>query len=106
MRERRAGEMSTFTRFLMAAASAVDSRFWLDVGVKATALLLAAVAAMALLRRSSAALRHRVWCLAFAALLLLPALSAALPKWRLPILPVAVEDKIAAGTTIAEAFQA
>ncbi|HUY90176.1 MAG TPA: carboxypeptidase regulatory-like domain-containing protein [Pirellulales bacterium] len=80
--------MSTLESYLLAAANAAGSQFWLDVAAKATALLLAAIAASALLRRSSAALRHRVWCLTFAALVLLPGLSAALPKWRLAILPV------------------
>jgi len=61
--------------------------FWLDVAAKATVLLLAAIAAAALLRRSSAALRHRIWCMMFAALLLLPGMSAALPEWRFAVLP-------------------
>ena len=48
----------------------------LDTGVKATVLLVVALLATALLRRASAAVRHRVWCLAFAGLLLLPAALA------------------------------
>jgi len=44
-------------------------------------LLLAAVAAM-ILRRDSAATRHLVWLLAIVAMLLVPVLSAMLPRWR------------------------
>ena len=95
--------MSSLARLLNDAANAADLQFALDVGVKATALLLAAAAAGALLRRSSAALRHRVWCLTFAALVLLPGLSAALPKWRLPILPRAEEDEAASEAAVAAA---
>jgi beta-lactamase regulating signal transducer with metallopeptidase domain/Tol biopolymer transport system component len=58
-----------------------------DTGVKATVLLVAAFLVTALLRRASAAVRHRVWCLAFAGLLLLPTLSSVLPGWPLSILP-------------------
>jgi beta-lactamase regulating signal transducer with metallopeptidase domain/protocatechuate 3,4-dioxygenase beta subunit len=64
-----------------------QSPFLLDAAVKATVLLAAAMLAAALLRRSSAAVRHRIWCLTFAALVLLPGLSAALPQWRLAVLP-------------------
>jgi hypothetical protein len=64
-----------------------QSSFLLDTVAKATLLLAAATLATALLRRSSAAVRHRVWCLTFAALVLLPGLSASLPEWRLAVLP-------------------
>ncbi|HEV3339558.1 MAG TPA: M56 family metallopeptidase, partial [Pirellulales bacterium] len=64
-----------------------QSAFLLDAAAKATVLLVAATLATALLRRSSAAVRHRIWCLTFAALILLPGLSAALPEWRLAVLP-------------------
>jgi beta-lactamase regulating signal transducer with metallopeptidase domain len=63
------------------------SQFWVDATLKATILLLATIGATALLRRQSAALRHRLWCLTFAALVMLPGLSAALPQWRLAVLP-------------------
>ncbi len=90
--------MSTLENYLLSAASAASSQFWLDVALKATALLLAAMLGTALLRRSSAALRHRVWCLTFAALALLPTLSAALPQWRLAILPARIEQRPAVET--------
>jgi len=73
--------------YMAELTSVPGAPFWLDVAAKATVLLLAAIAAAALLRRSSAALRHRIWCMTFAALVLLPGLSAALPEWRLAILP-------------------
>jgi beta-lactamase regulating signal transducer with metallopeptidase domain len=58
----------------------------LDILVKATALLVAAALADAVLaRRASAASRHLVWALAMTALLLLPLAIAALPHWQLRI---------------------
>ena len=44
------------------------------------------------LKRSSAALRHRIWCLAFCGSILVPALLLFLPQIRLPLKPnVSVE---------------
>ncbi|HEX5443655.1 MAG TPA: carboxypeptidase regulatory-like domain-containing protein [Pirellulales bacterium] len=79
--------MHTITTWFFAAWSSAWGPLALDVVVKATVLLLLAMLAAAMLRRSSAAVRHRVWCLTFAGLLLLPALSAGLPEWRLAVLP-------------------
>ncbi len=60
-----------------------------DVGVKGIVLLaLAGLVALAM-RRASAAARHLVWTLALTGLLLLPVLSFVMPKWQLPILPIA-----------------
>jgi TonB family protein len=53
--------------------------------VKGTAVLAAAWLAAALLRRRSAAARHMVWTLAFAAILILPLLAALLPVVRIPV---------------------
>ena len=58
-----------------------------DAAIKGLVVLGAAAAITAALRRSSAALRHLVWTLAVAALVLMPVLSAALPAWRVPVLP-------------------
>ena len=55
------------------------------------ALLLAVAGLLCLLgRRSSAAVRHLIWSLALASLLVLPVLSLALPAWHVPMLPRSV----------------
>ena len=59
----------------------------LDSAAKGTAILLLAALAALLCRRSSAALRHSIWCLAMGGLLVLPVASWALPAWQIPILP-------------------
>jgi HEAT repeat protein/beta-lactamase regulating signal transducer with metallopeptidase domain len=64
---------------------------WITVGdivVKASLMFAAAGAATFVLRRSSAALRHMIWTLTLAGVLLLPVLSIALPKWQLPLLTI------------------
>lgn len=64
--------------------------------VKATVLLtIAAVAQLALRRRSSAAVRHGVWALTVACLLLLPALSITGPQWAVPVGVPATEPGVA-----------
>src|SRR5580698_4407024 len=52
--------------------------------VKSAVVLAAAWVAALLLRKHSAATRHLVWTAAFAAILALPFLSAALPALRVP----------------------
>ena len=59
---------------------------------KATIVLVLAWLIAALLPRSSAAVRHRLWSLALCGIVLLPFLCWSLPGWRLPILPVTVEN--------------
>jgi len=56
-----------------------------DSAVKGSVILLLATVAVLMLRHLSAATRHLVWLLAFVVLLVLPMLSAVLPKW--PVLP-------------------
>ena len=73
--------------FVSAVALGPSSAVVLGWFAQSTALLAIAFGATWLWRRSSAALRHRVWCLAFAGLALVPALSASLPGWKLPVLP-------------------
>lgn len=55
------------------------------MSLKGTVLLLVALAGSLLLRRASASLRHQIWTLAFAGLLVLPALGAVLPEWRISL---------------------
>ena len=58
-----------------------------DAALKGLVILAVAAGAALALRRSSAALRHTVWTLALVALAAVPVLSAALPQWRVPVLP-------------------
>jgi len=67
----------------------------LDTLIKATALLAVAGMATFALGRASAALRHLVWTCAIGSALLLPVLSAALPRWQLPIVRVAAPPVMA-----------
>jgi HEAT repeat protein/beta-lactamase regulating signal transducer with metallopeptidase domain len=59
-----------------------------DVIVKATLLFAIAGFVSFLLRRRSAALRHMIWTLALAGVLVLPALSIALPRWQLNLVTI------------------
>ena len=60
----------------------------LDVVVKASIILTLAALAAAALRRSSASARHLVWTLGLAGALAVPVLSAAVPRWELPIVAI------------------
>jgi beta-lactamase regulating signal transducer with metallopeptidase domain len=69
-----------------------------DAAVRGTLVLLAALAATGLMRRSSASARHLVWLAALAALLLLPLARSFVPEWRvlpLPAAPVASAPDVA-----------
>jgi len=59
-----------------------------DVVLKATLLFLSAGVASFVLRRRSAALRHIVWTLALAGVLILPMLSMALPHWQVNLVTI------------------
>ena len=77
--------------------SYIQDLSWLaiaDAIAKATVLLAAAAIASALLRRRSAATRHLVWTLALLAIVALPVLSTALPRWQLPLLEIASEPAV------------
>ncbi len=66
-----------------------DSSLWfaVDVGLKATLLLAIAAATTVVLRAGSAAVRHRVWTITFAALLFLPLANGILPGWNWRVIP-------------------
>ena len=53
-----------------------------DAAFKGAAVLMMATAATAMMRRTSAAMRHLVWVVAVSALLWIPALSFVLPAWQ------------------------
>ena len=63
----------------------------LDAAVRGTFIILAALGATALMRRTSASARHLVWLAALTALMLLPLARRFVPEWRvLPAIPTAV----------------
>ena len=71
--------------------------FLLDVLIKSVVVLVGAFAASVLLRRASASIRHHVWSMALASILILPLLTAALPAWQLPLVPrVSLVDQLVA----------
>lgn len=61
--------------------------FLLESALRATCVLLAATILMPLLRRSSAAVRHRLWLITTAAVLLIPIGAIILPPMPLALLP-------------------
>jgi beta-lactamase regulating signal transducer with metallopeptidase domain/protocatechuate 3,4-dioxygenase beta subunit len=63
------------------------AELFVDDAVKATLLLLVAWVVASSARRSSAALRHRIWALALCGAGTLPLVSWLVPGWRLPVLP-------------------
>ena len=65
--------------------SAQGLNFLLDVAVKGTLLLAAAGLLSLVLRRQSAAMRHLVWLVALAGLLLMPVLVLVLPGLSVPL---------------------
>jgi len=65
--------------------SAQGLNFLLDAAVKATVLLAAAGLLSLLLRRQSAAMRHLVWLVALAGIVLMPVLTLVLPGLGVPL---------------------
>jgi beta-lactamase regulating signal transducer with metallopeptidase domain len=61
--------------------------FLAQLALKATLILGVTAVAAAALWRSSAAVRHLVWCVGMAGVLVLPLFGAILPAWELPLLP-------------------
>ena len=82
---------------LLASASAAGVP-WLaiaDAVGKASILLGAAGLTSLALRRGSASARHLIWTLALVGALVVPALSVALPRWRVPVVSIAAVQSIA-----------
>jgi beta-lactamase regulating signal transducer with metallopeptidase domain len=75
----------------MIPSALIPGAEWLPVlaqlALKATLILLVTALAATVLWRSSAAVRHMVWCVGVAAVLALPLFSVVLPAWELAILP-------------------
>ena len=94
--------MSTFLFDLVGAQASMP----IAVAIKASVLLgLTALASLVLRRRASAATRHWVCTLAVAGLLVLPALSLALPSWDVSV-PIAVSPAVdGSGSVVAAAVQ-
>jgi HEAT repeat protein/beta-lactamase regulating signal transducer with metallopeptidase domain len=76
--------------------------FGLGIVLKATLVLVAALALTAFLRRTSASIRHLIWASAFACLLALPIASMMLPEWSVPVVvkpaspvPVQIREPVA-----------
>ena len=63
-----------------------DFRIMLELVLRATVLLSAALALAWLARKGPAGLRHLLWTMTFALLLALPVLSLLGPSWELPLL--------------------
>ncbi len=70
------------TLLIVAGMFGASGPVLMDSAVKGTALLVVAAIAALTLRCDSAATRHLVWLLAMAAMLVVPVLSAMLPRWR------------------------
>jgi beta-lactamase regulating signal transducer with metallopeptidase domain len=88
----------------MSALAAVTSSDWLiaslaSTAVKASLLLVAGLLLDRVMRRQAAALRHRVWTAAFAALLLVPLAAPLAPDWSLPLLPATLAPSADDGGT-------
>src|SRR5262245_41488204 len=73
--------------FRLSSQSIALIQLLLDALIKSAVILSVAGLLTATLRRASAASRHLVWSLAMASLLALPAMSVALPSWRIAALP-------------------
>ena len=65
-----------------------------DATAKATILLLISCMLAGIVRRSSAALRHRIWSLTLCGLIALPLASWIVPGWRLPMFSVPEDSRM------------
>ncbi|HEU4884086.1 MAG TPA: M56 family metallopeptidase [Longimicrobium sp.] len=67
-----------------------------QLALKSTLILLVAWMAATALWRSSAAVRHMVWCVGVAGVLALPLFYAVLPAWNVTVLPASTGAPVAA----------
>lgn len=65
-----------------------------SAAIKGSLLLMAALLLDVVLRRHTAALRHRIWTAAFAALLLVPLAVPLAPNWSVPLLPARLAPSV------------
>ncbi|HEX2210862.1 MAG TPA: M56 family metallopeptidase, partial [Longimicrobium sp.] len=77
-----------------------------QLALKATLILLVTALAAAALWRSSAAVRHMVWCVGVAGVLALPFFAAVLPAWEVPVLPAPSTPAVTAPAPAATNAQA
>ncbi len=80
--------MKTIALIAAVASATLTWQVTLDSTMKGLALLVVAAIAVGVMRKHSASARHLVWVAAMVGLLLLPALSLTLPKWR--VLPASM----------------
>ena len=78
----------------------IETLLWL--AVKSTVLLASAVLLDKALFRTSAAVRHLVWAIALASLLLLPLLGLTLPRWAAPAPPALAAAIPSAGLMVVD----
>ena len=81
--------MGWFTGIAAAINGSIAVNGLVDISVKAALVFLGALAVTRVLRRASASTRHQVWTVALVSVVALPALTAALPAWQVPVLPPA-----------------
>jgi beta-lactamase regulating signal transducer with metallopeptidase domain len=77
----------TFETSQLLTSGGEAALFLLDMTLKATAIILAAIALSLVLRRAAAATRHLLWSASLLGLLALPVLAYTLPDWRVAVLP-------------------
>ncbi|WP_420129226.1 M56 family metallopeptidase [Longimicrobium sp.] len=94
----------------MISAAIVPGAEWLpflaQLALKATLILAVTAMVAAALWRSSAAVRHLVWCVGVAGVLALPLFSAVLPAWDVAMLPADAPAAPSISTPPVEAFAA
>lgn len=83
-----------FTLIAVVVPSLSSRLAWIlmDSSLKAAALLTIALLINGMLRRRSAAVRDRIWTLAFCGVMVVPILSSIVPQWRIPIVGISLAE--------------